>query len=240
MPEIPGEAPTANDLMWIAAAQELAPAKSLAQIQDISKFLLGSVALVGTLITGFGLVTPDAVRRNTFGFVLAVILALGSLIFALLAAVPRAADLNLVDLTDVEAWYGAQIRQRRFRATLSAVALGLAILVAGGTAVVSSFPAPVASTSLQVVGVGSSAKLQAAVHFKGMPKGSEASFRLEGLKGEESSSRLSEGVATPAADGSADLAADISMPKGYGRFVLTAKVTKDGRTLVTASSTLSP
>jgi len=226
--------------MWIAAAQEVAPAKSLAQIQDISKFLVGSVALVGTLITGFGLVAPDAVRRTTFGFILAVILALGSLILALIAAVPRAADLNLADLTAVEAWYAPQIRQRRLAATASAIALGLAILVAGGTALVSSSPAPVAATSLQVVGVGTSAKLQAAVHFKSMPTGSEASFRLEGLKGEESSTRLSEGVATPAADGSADLAADISMPKGYGRFVLTAKVTKDGRTLVTASSALSP
>jgi hypothetical protein len=240
MPDIVGDPPTPNDLMWVAAAQEVSPAKSLAQIQDISKFLVGSVAVVGTLLTAFGLVGPDAVRRNAGGLFVAVVLAVFSLILALLAAVPRAAKLDLADLAAVESWYAGQILWRGRAATASAITLGLAILIAGVTALVSSFPAPVASTSLQVVGVGSSAKLQAAVHFKGMPTGSEASFRLEGLKGEESSTRLSEGVATPAADGSADLAADIPMPKGYGRFVLTAKVTKDGRTLVTASSALSP
>lgn len=240
MPDIVGDPPTPNELMWLAAAQELSPDKSLAQIQDISKFLVASVAVVGTLITAFGLIGPNAVRRNAGGLFLAVILAVGSLILALLAAAPRDAKLNLADLTAVESWYGPQIFWRGRAATASAITLGLAILIAGVTALVSSSTAPAASTSLQVAGVGSSAKLQAAVHFTGMPKGSEASYRLEGLKGEDPASRLSEGVATPAADGSAELAADLPMPKGYERFVLTAKVTKDGRTLVTASRALSP
>lgn len=238
--DVIGEGLTPTDQMWLAAAKELSPDKSLAQIQDSSKFLVGSVALVGALLTGFGLIASDAVRRTPLGFSLAVIFAGSSLILGLFALVPRSADLKLTDLTDVEAWFGHQIRWRRRAAAASAVALGLAILIAGATALLSSTPTPDASTSLQVVGIGSSAKLQTVVHFKGLPQGSEASVRLEGLKADGSTSLLSLGLATPATDGSADLGADLPLPRGYTRFVLTATVTKDGRSIVSTSISLSP
>jgi hypothetical protein len=49
--------------LWQDAASELTPAKSLARINDNAKFLAGSVTIVGTLFTGFGLLTIDAVER---------------------------------------------------------------------------------------------------------------------------------------------------------------------------------
>lgn len=49
---------TARDRYWRSAAEDLAPAKSLARMNDKAKQVVTSVTLVGTLLAGFGLIAP--------------------------------------------------------------------------------------------------------------------------------------------------------------------------------------
>jgi hypothetical protein len=232
--------PTPRDEMWIAAASELSPDKSLAQIQDTGRFLVGSVAIVGTLLTGFGFVAGDAIRRASVGFSVALVLTLVSLTLALFALVIRTGQLRLNDLTAVERWYGQQLKWRGWAATLSGVALALALLTAGLTALTVATPEATIAATMKVHDSSSQPILSVQVRFEGMPRDSQAMFQVDGITASGSSSIISSGLATPTSNGTAELDADVATTSAYVRYVLTAAIHKDARNLASTSLTVTP
>jgi len=221
--------------MWFRAGSELSPDKSLSQIQGTSRFLLSSVAIVGTLLTGFGLIAPDAVRRVTLLFVVALILTLASLLLALFALILRNVKLDLQDLTAVEAWYGRQLKWRGWAATLSGIALALAILTAGAGGLAVSAPEAAVSAAARFTTVGSQPIVSVDVHFDGMPRDSQAMFSLVGIDGAGVKTTVSTGIATPQADGTAELGSNTPDVAAYGSYVLTAAIDSHGNHIASTS-----
>ncbi len=131
-----GEAVSREDLTWREAAAELAPAKSLARVEDRAKQVVSTVSLVGTLLAGLGLVAGDQLTDPGSGLarrlglaaagaaVVAVVLAVG---WSLLRISRGVAPGNLVAVRD---WYGRQFR-RAYLVVAAGVLLLVAVVLAG-------------------------------------------------------------------------------------------------------------
>jgi hypothetical protein len=94
--------------LWQDAASELTPAKSLARINDNAKFLAGSVTTVGSLFTGFGLLTIDRLRPDGLPFSVALVascVAVLAVLVALASLVLRMKTLRISNLREVEDWF---------------------------------------------------------------------------------------------------------------------------------------
>jgi hypothetical protein len=126
---------------WQGLAEELMPAKSLARTADSAKFLIGTVAVVGGILTGFGVVGADQLRDSQLGSwmsltaLLAVVVAL---VLALLFLRLRSGEINIQNLVEVRAWYAEQA-SRAWMVTTAGALLVIAIVavgVAGGVTVV--------------------------------------------------------------------------------------------------------
>jgi hypothetical protein len=181
---------TADDLMWRAAAEELVPAKSLARIDERAKQVVTSVGIVGTLVTGLGLVA--GARFEAAGWprwlavaavvcaVLAVVAALG----VLLVRFPRRA-LRLSDVTAVERFYRRQF-QRVYFAIAAGAALLVALLLAGAAAVgilVGGPDAAAGGLSVTVSGAGPDAKVSVKAELPGVARGATVTAEVTGVAG---------------------------------------------------------
>src|SRR6266700_3974148 len=93
-----GEAVGREDLTWREAAAELAPAKSLARVEDRAKQVVSTVSLVGTLLAGLGLVAGDQLTDPGSGLArrLGLVVAAGVL---LLVAVVVAGIAGMLAIT---------------------------------------------------------------------------------------------------------------------------------------------
>jgi hypothetical protein len=130
---------SAADRMWRAAAAELTPARSLARIDAHARQVVGTVSVVGTLLTGLGLVAGDQVATSAVArwlAVAAVAAAVAAVVVAwscqLLRLVARFTPGNLVE---VQAWYRRQFR-RAYGVWAAGVLLLVAIVVAAAAALV--------------------------------------------------------------------------------------------------------
>jgi hypothetical protein len=127
---------TAEDRIWQAAAAELTPARSLARIDDHAKQILTTISLVGTLLTGLGIIAGTRLQHSTP----ARILAIAAVATAALAVViawwcqllrirTRFHSHNLIEVKD---WYHQQFR--RADGVWAAGALLLAAILLATTA----------------------------------------------------------------------------------------------------------
>ncbi|NES12512.1 MULTISPECIES: hypothetical protein [Micromonospora] len=181
-----------GDLLWEEAAAELVPAKSLARIDERARRAVTAISLVGTLVTGLGLVAGGQVAGSRSAKVLgvaavvaavaAVVLALG----ALLLRLPRH-RVALGNLAEVEGWY-----RREFGRAWGVVAAGcltmIAVLLAGTASVVAltdrSGDAP--TLSLRLTGTGTEAVLTARVGMTGVDPDAVLRTELTGVRADGS------------------------------------------------------
>lgn len=152
----PGRRAMPNDDIprYRAAAEELKPPKVLARILEHNKFVISTISIVGTLLTGLGAVTASvAVDDATFvwkgipvvpvGAFVTAILASIAVLVALVARRPNFDVLNSNDLFDVRDYIEGQIppAKRALKlawfffitsavlATLTAIAAGVLVLI---------------------------------------------------------------------------------------------------------------
>src|SRR4051794_38295307 len=76
---------SARDRLWVGAAAELTPAKSLARMDERAKQVVANVSLVGTVLAGLGLVASGKLDRSTPGWVVAVAAVCVALVAVVLA-----------------------------------------------------------------------------------------------------------------------------------------------------------
>lgn len=132
--------PDPRDLGWQALAQELAPAKSLARIDAATARVVTNVTVVGTILTGLGLLaaglptTSVLARGLAVAAVVAAVAAVGCALTAQVLTIVR--GLNTNDLVLVKAWYTRQFRHRAYPTRAATGLLLLAILLAGAAAAV--------------------------------------------------------------------------------------------------------
>jgi hypothetical protein len=115
--------------VWREAAGELTPAKSLARVDEKARQVATQVGLVGTLLTGLGLLGADRLDVSPLvrwlalaavcAAVAAVVLSIGALLLQFRPALATG------DLAEVERWYRGQ-----FRRAYAVVAAGVLVLVA--------------------------------------------------------------------------------------------------------------
>jgi hypothetical protein len=146
--------PEPRVLAWRALADELTPAKSLARVDVATSRVVTNVSVVGSLLTGLGLVaaglpaTDVAARNLAVAGVVAAVLAVGCALTAQILSIRR--GLNTNNLVMVRAWYRTQFRRRAYPARAATLLLLVAVLLAGGSAVVAILAPDGARLSLAI------------------------------------------------------------------------------------------
>ncbi len=175
----------------VVAAKELTPDKSLTRIGANAKFTITTVAIVGTLLTGFGLGSVDRVAGNAAAerlAVLAVIAAFAAIVLALAYLAIRLEKLNVSNLDEVAAFYRRQFQRSRL-VVVSGGLLVVAVVFAGLASIstlLASKPPPEAV--LQVTGTGATRTVSGRTQLEQLEKSSVVTLRVTGAtaSGEES------------------------------------------------------
>jgi hypothetical protein len=132
--------PDPRVLAWRALADELTPAKSLARVDVATSRVVTNVTVVGSLLTGLGLVaaglpaTDVVARYLAVAGVVAAVLAVACALIAQTLSIRR--GLNTNNLVMVKEWYRTQFLRRAYPARAATVLLLVAVLLAGSAAVV--------------------------------------------------------------------------------------------------------
>jgi hypothetical protein len=198
---------------WQALADELTPAKSLARIEAATTRVLGNVSLVGTLLTGAGLLAaglPRAGNASTplaVAAVVAAVLAVAAALTAQVLTVRRGVNTN--NLVEVKAWYRSQFRRRAYTTRAATVLLLTAVLLAGGSALVAILDRGDGRLTLTVVESGTTptaespeTTLLVEVAFRGLAAGTVATV-LVTADTPDDSTVLAQGAVGSGGDGTA-------------------------------------
>jgi hypothetical protein len=121
---------------WQELANELTPAKSLVRTADSAKFVVATVAVVGGVLTGFGVVGADRLGASELGSafsLVALVAVVAALAFALLFLRLRTGEINIENLVEVRTWYKEQAG-RSWMVTAAGALLVVAIAAAGAAA----------------------------------------------------------------------------------------------------------
>jgi hypothetical protein len=127
-------------MAWQALADELTPARSLARVDAATARVSTNVTVVGTLLTGLGIVAArlptggGAGRYLALTAVVSAVLAVACALTAQILTIHRGMNTN--NLVAVKAWYRSQFRRRAQAARAATVLLLVAVLLAGVTAAI--------------------------------------------------------------------------------------------------------
>lgn len=130
-------APTNSDLRWQAAAEELAPQKSLARVSANAKSIVGTITIVATILAGFGTFAASQLGDNPgllVGAALSIIAAASAAALSLSAIISRGTKIAPGNLDQVKSWYAKELEKGK-RAAAGGVALIVAIAIATITSV---------------------------------------------------------------------------------------------------------
>ena len=144
-PGQPAAAPSVTDanpnaLAWVALADELTPAKSLARIDSATTRVVANVTVVGTILTGLGLLTaalPSIIgtaRGLAIASVVAAVAAVGCALAAQILSIHG--DLNTRNIPELRLWYRQQFKRRAYPTRAATILLICGILLAGGASAV--------------------------------------------------------------------------------------------------------
>jgi hypothetical protein len=216
-----------RDRLWTGAAAELTPAKSLARVDERAKQVVANVTLVGSVLTGLGLLASSKLDTSGPGRVIAiaaVCVALVAIVLALASTLLRfTPSLSPGNLAEVEAWY-----RRQFRWAYWVIAAGVLLLVAvvlAGAAtlvVLSGTRSEQPTMSAQVTGTGAAAKVTARVEVAGMAPGQVLRVDVVGVDAAGSSTVLARAVSRGADGGTVATAMEVTGVGGYAKVQVTA------------------
>src|SRR5215472_11031409 len=129
---------TAADQHWADLAGQLAPAASLTRIDTVTARAIGTITVIGVLITGLGALAAGQATRGGLARDLAVAtvitatLAVACALTGQVLTITR--GLNPANLAEVKAWYRRQFQLRARITQAATILLILAALLAGATA----------------------------------------------------------------------------------------------------------
>jgi hypothetical protein len=226
--------PDPRVLAWQALAEELTPAKSLARVDAAANRVLTSVTVVGTVLTGLGLLAAGRPTRNavagglSLAAVMAAVLAVACALTAQVLTIRR--GLNTNNLVAVRAWHHDQFRRRAYPARAASVLLTVAILLAGGAATAEFVGSERAGVSLAISsthppsGAASDAgpvALTVEATFRGLAEDTTATI-LVTMAGSEGVIVLARAALTPGTDGTASRTLTVGSVPGDAVVVATA------------------
>lgn len=143
-------APTPTQTLISKAGDNLAPDKSVARLDELAKFLLATIALVGTILSGLGAFTDLGEEFDDRWYILLPILALviATSICALMALRPMPYRVNVAILEEIQAIYTSRIKEKLTYVTAGFILLGVAIILAGIVPAIKAFDDPELSVRL--------------------------------------------------------------------------------------------
>jgi hypothetical protein len=232
-PAVGGQLTPQEQQYWDAAA-DLSPDKSLNRIDDLARFVFANVAVVGTILAGFGLFTGAAqtLQRgpSLLGLPLTIAFVAGSLVLAIGALFPSLSGVNPGELDTVKGFFRREIPRRGICAMLALTLFACAVISAAAVAVTDAAPQQRApAISLQLTGTGPGVKLAMHSQVAGLPQGSLMTTSAVARRGRKSRA-LCQGVSRVDASGAATI--DCQTAAGSFRvYTVTTRVTQAGRTL---------
>lgn len=229
----------AADRLRDLSVDELAPAKSLERIDTQARFILGSVALFGTALSGFGVL--GATRLSDGELLLAmpaVLLVAVSLALAAFALVPTGADIAVGDDAAVDRFFNSEIKRRGRLLRWAGVLFALAVLAAAAPAVAAAVDEP--SATLDVSIETSAAQDHAIVTVSGAALDADAVLMVEGSAGPAGVRSLRAiGRADVGTDGIARSRLDVPLRRGDRVVAVTARAEAGGAAVLTERSRLT-
>jgi hypothetical protein len=176
--------PSPAALRWKAAAAELAPEKSLARVATNSKYMIATVTVVGSALTGLGLVGASTLSTHPqAGFLaaIAVVLAGAAVVLALSTLVLRSRPVNLENLAAVKQWYADEFGRAKF-VRWAGILLVLAVITALSAGLTATLVRDQQMTiGLQVMGTGASRSASIAVTAGDLSSNAIATVWLYGV-----------------------------------------------------------
>jgi hypothetical protein len=251
--------PDPRVLAWQALAEELTPAKSLARMDAATARVLTSVSVVGTVLTGLGLLAAGRPARNAAaeGLALAAVgtavLAVACALTAQVLTIRRGVNTN--NLVAVRAWYRDQFRRRAYPARAASVLLLAALLLAGGAATAALVGPERTGMSLAISQTPSASGAAAdagrvavtiEVAFRGLAEDTTATVLVTGTRS-GATTVLARAALTPGADGTAtrtltvgsvpgDAVVEVTAAGGERRCRAALRVADAGLPVVTCAS----
>jgi hypothetical protein len=239
---IVGMQPTAGDTFWSDAAKEIGPANSLTRAGDSAKFTIQQISLVALVLGGFGIFTDlgGGFDRHPWLFGAVTVAAALALLAAVVALFPQVDEsVNPDNLAEVQKSYKSAIEHRATWAKRAAVLLFVAVLLALVAFLEGNDKQADAAITTSWDGSGAQAVLDFTVEFKDLPKGTQPTVRVYGLKtaDEKAPKELSKLTLTRSSRGTAKFDEKFVPPKKekFVAFKIAAK-TKDGTTTATLTA----
>lgn len=133
-----GQPPTRRSENLEEAARELAPHHSLGRVESTARFILGTVGIVGALITGFGAFGSSPAAEHPWWLLPSLTFTAVSIVLALFAAMGSPDEVNVDDLEDVDSYFADQIERRGTLVRMAGIALAISIVLAIAPAVIAT------------------------------------------------------------------------------------------------------
>lgn len=224
---IVGMQPTPDDTFWGEAAKQISPVNSLTRASDSAKFTIQQISLVALVLGGFGIFTDlgGGFDRHPVLFGAVVAVAAASLLAAVYALYPQVSEnVNYDNLLAVKTAYKNAIKHRADWAQFAALLLVVAVCLALYAFFKGNDKTPDAAITTSWDGSGAHGVLNFSVEMKDLPKGTQPTVRLFGLKtlGDKQPTAVSQLVLTRSARGTAKVEEKFVPAKKYRAYRITA------------------
>lgn len=232
-----GRPPTAAEEMLIDAAGKLTPEKSIERLDTQGKYLFSTVAIVGTLLTGFGIFSPmgATVLRNPL-ILIPIALACLSLALAMIGITPKVHKLDIGEINSVRNYYNHIIRVEGIYIFWASLAFAISLLSVAVVLAVILKPLPLTSAiSARLAGAGDKTTLTSKIELQDLPRSGIAETLISGFKDKEKGLQqtlLFKDVTRADQSGKMTIQSQLDNVKEYNWFVIDSKVTSDNKLLL--------
>jgi hypothetical protein len=209
-----GEELDAGAAGWRDAAAELTPGKTLTRVNANARATVTTVAIVGTLLSGLGLVSAQSLLAGGAARWLAL-MSVGLAMLAVLAGLAylalRLELVNVQDLGEVERWYDTQFRRARLAVVASWLLVAAVVLAAAAAivAVAQSGADERPAVDLQLIGTRDARQLQVGVKASDLDEGALVSMRVVAVAGACPEAVLLDGRSTADEEGKVEVSTTI-------------------------------
>lgn len=232
-----GQPPTPTDDLWLKLAGEdvLSPDKSLDRLDSYAKFVFGSVSLVGTALTGFGLFGSNASRfLNNAWFLLPVALFCLSLALTVTGIIPRTGEVKPYEINSIRSYYTRVFRWRAFSLTMAGYLFAASLATVPFALFMANSTELQAQVSMRLTGAEDTATLAASVKFTNLPSSAIARTEIQGYGARKDTPPVTLFSDISHGDSAGNLsvsASGLSKLSAYERLMMRTRVTS-GRTVL--------
>ncbi len=244
MSEIQGQEPTPEDDLWLCAARDLAPGKSLQRINDKVAFIFTNLTLAGFILAGAGVITGVSSKISVNPVLLKTVITLVfvSVAAALVANLPSMQwKINPSDIQDVRRFFEHTIVWKGWL-TRSALLLFTAALLLAFILVIGTInDPPTATLAMQWTrpGSGTIIDVHATVNAERLAADSVGQISITAFRPDGTAVLLSRDVSGVDPNGQFNFSADLTTSTNFRSVVLSMILRRSGKRIESRSLTLN-